>query len=155
MTYLLILIKFKHFSIIFILFYWYKKDKKPTLFKMYKCVLMCRTDNTGSPDQENKMMVFRSNLLDLFKSCPLCCADTIGVISKIWRNQPYVRNMPVANYVFGAIIASGCMPAKVLRLFKLLGLNSISSSTFHSITLIRRLVSAGYPTPTSGPTQYW
>ena len=117
---------------------------------MYKCVLMCRTDNTGSPDQEKKLMVFRSNLLELFKSCPLCCADTIGVITneegtavsvahqcsncgycKIWRNQPYVRNMPVANLlVSGAIIASGCMPAKAMRLFKLLGLNTISSSTF-------------------------
>jgi solute carrier family 8 (sodium/calcium exchanger) len=47
-----------------------------------------------------------------------------------WDSQPVVKNIPEENSA--AILFSGALPARMLRLFKLFGCASISSSTYFS-----------------------
>ena len=92
----------------------------------------------------------RQNLLQLFQQCPSCSESTNGTIThekasavhisqlcgncgfhRKWQNQPYVRNMPVLNLaVSGALLASGCLPTQGLRMLSLLGVASITRSTY-------------------------
>ena len=95
-------------------------------------------------------LVCRQNLLQLFQQCPSCSESTNGTIThekasavhisqlcgncgfhRKWQNQPYVRNMPVLNLaVSGALLASGCLPTQGLRMLSLLGVASITRSTY-------------------------
>jgi solute carrier family 8 (sodium/calcium exchanger) len=50
-----------------------------------------------------------------------------------WDSQPVVKNTPAGNILLSAaILFSGALPARMLRLFKLFGCASISSSTYFS-----------------------
>ena len=95
-------------------------------------------------------MVFESNLLDLFTICPSCFGSSRGTKNKVlgtmveilrvcsdcgytsrWRSLPLIRNMPAGNLALSAaILLSGSQAAKSLRMLDILGLASISSSTF-------------------------
>ena len=74
------------------------------------------TSTKPTPDEEEKFIVFESKLLDLFKVCSVCCAETTGVISwrrgtivhvqqkysscgyvRNWNSQPYLGTMPSGN----------------------------------------------------------
>ena len=85
--------------------------------------------------------------------CPQCSTPTIPVISKTvgscihikqycnnlqcvfkrdWASQPYICNMPAGNLLLScAILLSGSLPNKSLRLFHFLNLQCISLSTFY------------------------
>ena len=88
--------------------------------------------------------------MELFSTCPICTADTHGIVEKEqgtalhihqhcsscgymrkWKNQPYIRNMPVLNLLMsGAILFSGTLPSKAMRLFTLLGLMHVRRRTY-------------------------
>lgn len=102
------------------------------------------TSDTAVPvDEEKKYLVCHSQLLELFVICPVCSADTSGKISflrgtavhvthkRLWKNQPYIKNMPVLNLqTSAAILFSGVKAAQALRVFQLLNIQGISRSTF-------------------------
>lgn len=108
--------------------------------------------------KEPKYLVFKSSLLQLLKwcHCPSCGALDIGErlprlsingsqlcltiscsscgINSTWKSQPSVpkTQIPVGNLLISAgILFAGATPTKVLRVFKHIGLVSISTRTFH------------------------
>ena len=104
-----------------------------------------------TPDEEEKFIVFESKLLDLFKVCSVCCAETTGIISKRLgtlvhvqqkcsscgyvgnrNNQPYLGTMPSGNILLsGAVLFSGSMISKELRPFNILNIVCYAHSTFY------------------------
>lgn len=88
--------------------------------------------------------------MELFQVCPVCTSETKGSVSWLrgtavhitqdcksckrvrdWKNQPYIKNMPVLNLITcAAILFSGNKSAKILRVFRLMNLQQITSSTF-------------------------
>ena len=104
-----------------------------------------------TPDKEEKFIVFESKLLDLFHVCSVCCAEITGAISKRlgtlvhvqqkcsscgyvrnWNSQPYLGTMPSGNILLsGAVLFSGSMISKVLRLFNIMNICCYARSTFY------------------------
>ena len=94
--------------------------------------------------------MYESRLLTLFDSCPSCANPTSrniqhvhGSMVKIvqecgvcqyrrdWCSQPDVNGKPAGNLLISsAILFSGSIPSKVLRVFKFLNMACISLSTF-------------------------
>ena len=109
------------------------------------------TSTKPTPDEEEKFIVFESKLLDLFNVCTVCCEETTGVISwrqgtlvhvqqkcsscgyvRNWNSQPYLGTMPSGNMLLsGAVLFSGSMISKVLRLFNILNICCYTRSTFY------------------------
>ncbi len=103
-----------------------------------------------APEEDTKYIVFKTELLELFRKCPFCTADTEGVISKVtgtaihvqqrchschrvrhWDSQPFIGRMPAGNLLLsGAILFSGSLIAKVLRLFKLMKLQCYGRTAY-------------------------
>ncbi len=111
-----------------------------------------------APEEDTKYytyIVFKSELLELFRKCLFCTADTEGVISIVtgtaihvqqrchschrvchWDSQPFIGRMPAGNlWLSGAILFSGSLIAKVLRLFKLMKFQCyVRTAYFHHQT---------------------
>ncbi len=112
----------------------------------------CSTQNIRT---EPKFIVFLSQLLILFKFCPICKADSpltevrkVGTMaeiflhcsnprcqkkSNVWRSQPYWKEtkIPAGNLLLSfAVLASGGSASKILLMFKHMGMACISLRTF-------------------------
>ena len=103
-----------------------------------------------APESEDKYIVFKSQLLELFNQCNRCQEQTTADVTytsgtlvqvtqtcqhckltRTWNNQPYIGNMPVGNLLLaGAILFSGCHPVQTLHMFERFGLAVIAESTF-------------------------
>ena len=94
-------------------------------------------------------LVFESALLLLFSSCFYCSCYTsvkkvvLGSFLRIiqtcshcsrrrtWESQPYIGKIPAGNILTSAaILYSGALPSKVLQMFRILNLATISRQTF-------------------------
>lgn len=95
-------------------------------------------------------IVFESALMQLFRECTSCnrkCTNisktVIGSFLRItqkcircnhtfiWNSQPFVGGTPAGNILTSAaILYTGLIPAKALRVFKVLGCATISRKTF-------------------------
>ena len=65
-------------------------------------------------------------LIQVHQQCTNCS------YTRTWASQPYIKQMPVGNLLLsGAILYSGSLPRKVLRLFAFLKVPCISESTYH------------------------
>ncbi|XP_056000372.1 uncharacterized protein LOC125656629 isoform X1 [Ostrea edulis] len=105
-----------------------------------------------NPLDEEKFIVSRSKLLELFSSCKRChrhatatVHQVIGTMARIsaecefcgftwqWSSQPSLGNIPVGNLGLSAsILFSGALAAKVLRVLQFMGVATITSRTFYS-----------------------
>lgn len=96
-------------------------------------------------------LVFESNLLSLFATCPQCSLSTepttytigtfVGVLQhcnvcnykRQWASQPISNRIPLGNLLLSAgILFAGALPTKTLRVLKILNCASISLSTYHT-----------------------
>lgn len=102
------------------------------------------------PHEQEKFLVFKSNLMELFSSCRKCSTKTTGKVLHVngsmvkiqqicevcefsyqWYSQPLVAGKPAGNLIMSAgILFSGALPSKVLRMYKFCNIPSISTSTF-------------------------
>ena len=100
--------------------------------------------------QEQKFLVFKEQLLDLFKRCPRCAGParrkinrTVGSLvviaqwctlcdfSQQWCSQPYIGGTPAGNIQLStAILAAGASPGKVLKILHHMNVASVSYKTF-------------------------
>ena len=100
--------------------------------------------------QQKTYIIFEECLLTLFKKCHNCGQDTIALSTRIngtflqvhqqcsscesmyiWDSQPCIKRTPTSNILLSAaILYSGALPAKMLRVLKILGCASISSRTY-------------------------
>ena len=104
---------------------------------------------------EPKYIVYETELLRLFETCPICGEPTSGEIdqrvntgwgsmvrivqncvncehSRTWNSQPMRGNLPLGNLMLSAaIIYSGSKVSQVLRLAKIFSLKMFSRETFH------------------------
>ena len=114
-------------------------------------------DNYLPADKQPIYLVFESALMLLFSSCFICKSKfviveklMVGSLLRInqvcsqcsnifeWCSQPYIGKVPAGNILISAaILYSGCLPAKALRMFKTLNCASITRKTYFGIkTLI-------------------
>ncbi|KAG1661146.1 hypothetical protein GQR58_021581 [Nymphon striatum] len=113
---------------------------------------------SGSYVEEDKFIVFKSSLWELFATCPRCtepclveektrigtkvvirqkCPDAKCGFHRDWSSQPsYTHNqgrIPAGNLqLSGAILFTGASPIKILRVLKSMNIASISPSTFNN-----------------------
>lgn len=103
-----------------------------------------------STNRESTFLVFESALLLLFSVCRYCLSPitnvrkmVLGSLLKIeqtcgecnnkwiWNSQPYYGAIPAGNVLqSSAILFSGCLPAKALRMFSILRCASITRKTY-------------------------
>ena len=103
-----------------------------------------------NPFRERKFLVYETELLQLFASCPLCTAPAKAAIIKIegscikiqqqctsctyrriWSSQPYMSKMPGGNLrISSSILFTGSLPNKSLRLFEMINMPVLSISSF-------------------------
>lgn len=109
------------------------------------------SDESGEGNQHpGKFLVYETELLDLFSSCPSCTSPTLGEIDhcrgtfitvfqecgvcgyqRTWRSQPMIGAIPAGNFELScAILFSGSLPSKSIRMFKFLNMAAISIRTF-------------------------
>ena len=94
--------------------------------------------------------MFESQLLELFQQCPQCqqkaegqVSHTLGTLvqivqtcshcdsTRVWNSQPFLRNVPAGNLLLsGVLLFSGSHPVQALRMLDMLGVRTISTSTF-------------------------
>ena len=99
---------------------------------------------------ERIYLVFESALLLLFSCCLFCGSVQVALKKKVvgsfvqiiqlcqacnsrrtWESQPFIGNVPAGNLrISAAILCSGSLPAKSLRIFEFLNCYSISKTTF-------------------------
>ena len=104
---------------------------------------------SGTPSEE-KYIVYKSSLWELFSSCPLCnnqCSveeryrkgTKIAILqtcltceyTRDWSSQPSIGDFPAGNIeLSGAIQLCGASPTKVIRVLKLLNVATICERTF-------------------------
>ena len=103
------------------------------------------------PHEEKKYLVFESNLLSLFTTCPKCSLSTeptiytigtfVGVLQQCnvctfkqrWASQPISNSVPLGNLLLSAsILFAGALPTKTLQVFDIMNCASISLSTYHT-----------------------
>ena len=117
-------------------------------------------ETTTSEDEEQipvekqlTFLVFESALMLLFATC-VACGSTFVSIKRhvigsfpsikqvcsqcnntfVWESQPYISNIPAGNLLTSAaILYTGSLPAKALRIFKTLNCATISRMTFLDI----------------------
>lgn len=102
------------------------------------------------PRNRSLYVVFESALLSLFTYCLFCGSSSTKISKKVigsflrivqtcchcgkkrhWESQPYVGTIPAGNILMSsAILFSGSVPHKSLRIFKYIGIACISISTF-------------------------
>ena len=97
---------------------------------------MVPTHYRDRPHEEKKYLVFESNLLSLFTTCPQCGLVTepttytigtfVGVLQECiacnnkrqWASQPISNGTPLGNLLLSAsILFAGALPTKTLRVF--------------------------------------
>ena len=119
-------------------------------------VLFCReSSNSESMRTEPKFIVFLSQLLLLFNTCPTCKSDepfietsVIGTMVKVktqcfnphcpspintWRSQPIMTGTKMAAMNFllcFSVLVSGASPSKTFLVFRNMGLSCISLKTY-------------------------
>ncbi|XP_071950193.1 uncharacterized protein [Antedon mediterranea] len=101
-------------------------------------------------NHEVKYVVFRSMLLSLFTLCQLCgkkgakaattCIGTLIIINQTcracdgsfqWKSQPYIGAIPAGNLLLSAaILFSGALPSKALKLLRFWGVTIYERHTF-------------------------
>ena len=91
--------------------------------------------------------MFESQLLELFQQCQQKdegqVSYTLGTLvqivqtcthcdsTRVWNSQPFLRNVPAGNLLLsGALLFSGSHPVQALRMLDILGVRTISTSTF-------------------------
>ena len=99
-----------------------------------------------------KYIMFEESLMYLFKRCQNCGSETYGTTTRVigmflsvsqhrsdcsftfkWAIQPVGKSIPAGNILLSAaILYSGTLPAKVLRMLKIYGCATITSRTFFS-----------------------
>lgn len=129
-----------------------------------------RVQGTGNLRTEPKFIVFFSQLLLLFKICPVCKADnpmlettatgTMASVKifcinpkchkreQIWNSQPTIpgTRMPAGNFLLCfAILIAGGSATKVFQIFSHMGLACISLKTFFLHQRVRLLIMSFYP----------
>ena len=100
--------------------------------------------------QSKKFIVFEDCLLSLFVNCHKCGQETTEVTTKIigtflrieqhcstclnvftWDSQPFVKNQAAGNILLSAaILFSGALPTKFLRVLRNMGCVTIAERTF-------------------------
>ena len=106
-------------------------------------------DADRGPVKDRKYIVFRSQLMTLFEHCVMCHTETPGTIRECgtaiyvtqtcmscghvrkWDSQPKIGSVAAGNLLLSAaILASGSMPTKSLRMLNILGVATIHRNTF-------------------------
>ena len=102
------------------------------------------------PEKQSSYLVFESALLLLFSTCIFCTRATpkvkrivIGSFIRImqwcnngkrqrtWDSQPHIGTLPAGNILLSAaILYAGALPAKTLRVFRILRCATITTKTF-------------------------
>lgn len=100
--------------------------------------------------QSKKFIVFEECLMSLFQKCHKCGNESVTVTSTVigtflsisqecancllpfkWDSQPMVDRAPAGNILMSAaILLSGSLPTKVLRMLKIYGCACFSRNTF-------------------------
>ena len=106
--------------------------------------------STVGSDSSSCYIVFESTLLLLFSVCRFCSSKLVDVKKVVtgsflrvtqkclrchqkwvWDSQPTIRNTPAGNVrISAAILYAGALPAKALRIFRILNCHTISLNTF-------------------------
>ncbi len=114
------------------------------------CIFNCSSKEKIPLHAEEKLLIFKSCLWELFETCPVCSrpclVETVnrkGTMVKIkwtctgcqrvkeWSTQPTINDVPAGNILLSAaILACGASPAKVLRVLDPLNVLSISISPY-------------------------
>ena len=123
-----------------------------TVSSLFSLFCLCRTKSDDALNEE-KFIVFESNLFMLFSKCFSClssdvqvekiCPRSYGSQIKIkqtclkcqkikeWHSQPKVGNVAAGNLLLSAaILFGGASPTKVLRVLHHMNLKAISNNTF-------------------------
>ena len=109
-------------------------------------------DDSFPVEKQSTYLVFESALLLLFSTCFFCRSSfctiqkqkwTVGSLLRIkqifsqcngdftWDSQPYIGKVPAGNILISAaILYTGSIPAKALRMFKNLNCSTITRKTF-------------------------
>ncbi|XP_062600016.1 uncharacterized protein LOC134261608 isoform X2 [Saccostrea cucullata] len=97
-----------------------------------------------------KFIVYHSQLMDLFATCPRCASPSLADIvhskgtfisvrqecgccrfSRIWSSQPLIGAIPAGNFELScAILFSGSLPTKSIRMLQFMDIATISVRTF-------------------------
>ena len=104
------------------------------------------------PQQQSSYLVFEAALLSLFTACVFCGSSTrnlkkvvVGSLlrviqwckecgkKRVWESQPYIGNIPAGNILTSAaILYSGALPSKVLKVFQILNCRTITRRSYFS-----------------------
>ena len=107
-------------------------------------------DNSLPAGKQPTYLVFESALMLLFSTCFICKSKFVtveklmfGSLLRIkqtcsqcsnifdWFSQPYIGKVPAGNVLLSAaILYTGCLPAKALRMFKTLNCAAITRKTY-------------------------
>lgn len=127
-----------------------------TVHGLMYCMVDCRSDECSLLDskpqnvRQQTYIVFESALLLLFTACNFCGhigTDIKKVVigtflrirqvcsscgrQRIWESQPYVGTTPAGNILLSsAILFTGSLPSKALRIFEVLKCATITTSTY-------------------------
>ncbi|XP_061190833.1 uncharacterized protein LOC133198949 [Saccostrea echinata] len=111
------------------------------------------TEAPCNPLEDRKFIISETKLLELFSNCRRCHKYTaasvqqvLGTMVKIavecefcgftwqWSSQPFIGNIPVGNIgLSAAILFSGALVSKVLRVLNCMGVATITRRTFNSL----------------------
>ena len=118
---------------------------------LHRYIILCRSDSDNEPHRKNKFyLVTEAALLRLFVVCMYCgsaAVNTNKVITgtfvkisqlcrsclkkRVWESQPFVGSIPLGNILMSAaILFSGSLPSKALRLFRFMDVAAIARVTF-------------------------
>ena len=104
-------------------------------------------------EQVPKYLVMHSEMMELFRFCPLCGCEVTACSTRVsgtmlcvtfscagihknerWNSQPFLRNMPAGNLLLtGAIVVSGSSYQQFRRVADCLNLACVGESTFYEI----------------------
>jgi solute carrier family 8 (sodium/calcium exchanger) len=111
-----------------------------------------------SPYRTRRFVVDSKKLLELFSTCNKCSFPTLPEVvtrgfyvavhqqysqcqtTRSWTNQDIIGNIPAINLDFSAaVLFSGALPTKSLRMMSFMGVKAISYRTFmqHQQTLLQ------------------
>ena len=119
-------------------------------------IICNRSQNSPNPADNSARfkgvtyLVFESALLMLFATCKFCSSASVDIKRSLngsllrikqycgrckqmwcWDSQPFIGNIPAGNILTSAaILYSGSLPTKALRIFQILKCPSISTTTF-------------------------
>lgn len=118
------------------------------------CFKFCSTEEMPMEEPEpchleEKFLIFKWQLLQLFQFCLRCHFPFLGVVDKRdgtcihivqkcsackfvnnWASQPYIGKMSAGNLLSGSILYSGSLSSRSLLMFKFLNMACFGRSTF-------------------------